>query len=82
MTIQEKKSLRKKKSIMYLVEKGEYSPGYALFIVEELSDTGKLTEADYDELADWLEELLNEVEEQEEPVEEPEEEESEEGVEE
>lgn len=75
MTIQEKKSLRKKKSIIYLVEHGEYSLGYALLLVEELSDTGKLTEEDYNELADWLEELLNEVEE---PIEEEQEEEVEE----
>ena len=27
MTIQEKQSLRKKKSIFFLVENGEYSPG-------------------------------------------------------
>ena len=74
MTIQEKKSLRKKKSIIYLVEQGEYSVGYALFIVEELSDTGKLTENDYEELSEWLEELLNEVEETEEEIEESEEE--------
>ena len=72
MTIIEKKSLRKKKSILYLVEKGEYSPAYALFIVEQLSDEGKLTDADYEELAEYLENLLNEVEEeQEEVVEEP-----------
>ena len=77
MTIIEKKSLRKKKSILYLVEKGEYSPAYALFIVEQLSDEGKLTDADYEELAEYLENLLNEVEEVE-PIEE-EIEESEEG---
>ena len=79
MTIIEKKSLRKKKSILYLVEKGEYSPAYALFIVEQLSDEGKLTDADYEELAEYLENLLNEVEEVvEEPIEEPIEEEIEE----
>lgn len=69
MTIIEKKSLRKKKSILYLVEKGEYSPAYALFIVEQLSDEGKLTDTDYEELAEYLENLLNEVEEVE-PIEE------------
>lgn len=78
MTIIEKKSLRKKKSILYLVEKGEYSPAYALFIVEQLSDEGKLTDADYTELAEYLENLLNEVEE---VVEEPIEEEVEEEIE-
>lgn len=71
MSILEKKSARKKKSILYLVEKGEYSPAYALFIVEQLSDEGKLTDADYEELAEYLENLLNEVEEVvEEPIEE------------
>lgn len=69
MTIIEKKSLRKKKAILSLVEKGEYSAGYALMLVEELSDAGKLTEADYEELAEYLESLLNEVEESPAPVE-------------
>lgn len=67
MTVLEKKSLRKKKAILSLVEKGEYSPAYALILVEELSDTGKLTDDDYEELAEYLEELLNEPE----PIEEP-----------
>ena len=75
MTILEKKSLRKKKAIYALVEKGEYSPGYALMLVEELSDNGKLTEEDYEELAEYLENLLNEAEETiEEPIEEEQEE--------
>lgn len=60
MTILEKKSLRKKKAILNLVDKGEYSPAYALILVEELSDAGKLTDTDYEELAEYLEELLNE----------------------
>lgn len=63
MTIQEKQSLRKKKSILYLVERGEYSLGYALLKVEELHDAGKLIDADYNELAEYLEGLLNKVEE-------------------
>jgi polyhydroxyalkanoate synthesis regulator phasin len=72
MTILEKKSLRKKKSILSLVNKGEYSAGYALMLVEELNDTGKLTEADYEELAEYLESLLDEENNIiEEPVEEP-----------
>lgn len=62
MTILEKKSLRKKKAIMSLVEKGEYSVAYALMLVEELSDAGKLTDNDYEELAEFLENLLNEEE--------------------
>ena len=72
MTIQEKQSLRKKKSIFFLVDNGEYSPGYALLLVEQLYDNGKLIEADYEELAEYLEDLLNTPEE--EPVEELEEE--------
>lgn len=60
MTILEKKSLRKKKAILNLVEKGEYSVAYALILVEELSDEGKLTDSDYEELAEYLENLLNE----------------------
>ena len=62
MTIIEKKSLRKKKSILSLVKKGEYSVAYALMLVEELSDAGKLTDNDYEELAEFLENLLNEEE--------------------
>lgn len=60
MTVLEKKSLRKKKAILNLVDKGEYSPAYALMLVEQLSDEGKLTDADYEELAEYLEDLLNE----------------------
>ena len=72
MTVLEKKSLRKKKAIMSLVGKGEYSPAYALILVEELSDSGKLTDDDYEELAEYLESLLDEPEEVEEetPIEE------------
>lgn len=71
MTIQEKQSLRKKKSIYFLVDNGEYSPGYALLLVEQLYDNGKLIETDYEELAEYLEDLLNKPEEPEEPEEEP-----------
>lgn len=67
MTILEKQSARKRKSIIYLVENGEYSLGYALLKVEELYDGGKLTDEDYEYLADWIEELL---EQEESPVEE------------
>ena len=77
MTVLEKKSLRKKKAIMSLVGKGEYSPAYALMLVEELSDNGKLTDDDYEELAEYLESLLDkpeEVEEEQEVIENHEEE--------
>lgn len=63
MTILEKKSNRKKMSILSLVKKGEYSAGYAMILVEELNDTGKLTDNDYEELAEYLESLLVPVEE-------------------
>ena len=62
MTIKEKQSERKKKSILYLVNNGEYSLGYALLKVEELNDMGKLTEEDYEKLAEYIEDLLNQVE--------------------
>ena len=70
MTIIEKKSLRKKESILSLVKKGEYSVAYALMLVEELSDAGKLTDNDYEELAEFLENLLNEEENEEVAIEE------------
>ena len=66
-TIIEKKSERKKKAIMGMVKNGEMSIVYALSETERLNDEGKLLDADYEELAEYLEELLN-------PVEEPEEE--------
>ncbi len=67
MTIIEKKSERKKKAIMALVSSGEYSIAYALMLAEELNDTGKLLDADYEELAEYLESLLIPVEETEIP---------------
>lgn len=67
MTIIEKKSERKKKAIMGMVKNGEMSIVYALSETERLNDEGKLLDNDYEELAEYLEELLN-------PVEEPEEE--------
>ena len=69
MTIIEKKSKRKKKSILSLVQKGEYSAGYAMILVEELNDNGKLTDSDYEELAEYLENLLDEETAIEEPTE-------------
>lgn len=63
MTIIEKQSARKKKAILYLIDNGESSLGYALLKVEELYDAGKLTDEDYDYLADYIEGLLNKVEE-------------------
>ena len=58
MTIIEKKSERKKKAIMKLVETGEYSIAYAMMLAEQLNDEGKLLDSDYEELAEYLESLL------------------------
>ena len=61
MTIIEKKSERKKKAIMQLVQSGEYSIAYAMMLAEQLNDDGKLLDNDYEELAEYLENLLNPV---------------------
>ena len=74
MTNLEKSSERKKKSILYQVQNGEKSPAFALEIAERFHDEGKLIEADYEELAEYLENLLNEEEQEEEVQEETEEE--------
>lgn len=58
MTIIEKKSERKKKAIMGMVKNGEMSIVYALSETERLNDEGKLLDADYEELAEYLESLL------------------------
>lgn len=55
MSIIEKKSLRKKKAIMMLVENNEYSIAYAMMLAEQLNDETKLLDNDYEELAEWLE---------------------------
>ena len=64
MTIIEKKSERKKKAIMQLVEAGEYSLAYAMMLAEQLNDDGKLLDNDYEELAEWLEARMEPVEEE------------------
>lgn len=63
MSIIEKKSQRKAKAIRLLVESGEYSIAYALMLAEELNDSGKLLDVDYEPLVEWLEEKLKPVEE-------------------
>lgn len=64
MTLVEKKSKRKATAILNLVKSGEYSPSYALMVAEELNDNGKLLDVDYEEVAEFIEDLLNqEVEE-------------------
>jgi len=65
MTILEKKSERKKKAIMQLVQSGEYSIAFAMMEAERLNDEGKLLDDDYEELAEWLE---SQLEPEEEPV--------------
>lgn len=59
MNIIEKKSARKKKAIIMLVESGEYSIQFAMIEAERLNDEGKLFDNDYEELAEWLESLLD-----------------------
>lgn len=59
MSIIEKKSARKKKAIMLLVESGEYSIQFAMIEAERLNDEGKLLDNDYEELMEWLESLLD-----------------------
>lgn len=68
MTNLEKSSERKKKSILYQVQNGEKSPAFALEVVERFHDEGKLIEADYEELAEYLENLLNKEDEEPEEV--------------
>ena len=58
MTILEKKSERKKKAIIGLVQNGEYSIAYAMMEAERLNDEGKLLDNDYEELMEYLESLL------------------------
>lgn len=64
MTILEKKSERKKKAIMKLVENGEYSIAFAMMEAERLNDEGKILDNDYEELMEYLESLLTPVEEE------------------
>ncbi len=63
MTILEKKSARKKKALINLVKTGEYTIAYALMEAERLNDEGKLLDADYEEVAEYLESLLEPEEE-------------------
>ena len=58
MTIREKKSQRKAKAIRLLVGSGEYSVAYALAEAERLNDENLILDADYEPLAEYLEELL------------------------
>lgn len=62
MSLIEKQSIRKCKALKYLVTEGVYSPAYALEKLENLFDSGKVLENDYEELAEYLESLLIENE--------------------
>ena len=71
MTLLEKQSARKCKALKNMVERGDYSPSYALEKLEEYFDKGKVIESDYEPLAEYLEDLIdNPVEESTEPIEE------------
>ena len=59
MTLLEKQSARKCKALKNLVDRGEYSPSYALEKLEEYFDKGKVIESDYEPLAEYLEELID-----------------------
>ena len=59
MTLLEKQSARKCKALKNMVERGEYSPSYALEKLEDYFDKGKVIETDYEPLAEWLEDLID-----------------------
>ena len=79
MTLLEKQSARKCKALKNLVDRGDYSPAYALEKLEEYFDKSKVIEKDYEELAEYLEDLIDNPVQEEEIVEESPEEPSEEG---
>ena len=58
MNILEKSSNRKKVSILNLVKSGYYPVAYGLELTENYHDNGKLNDNDYEELAEYLENLL------------------------
>ena len=65
MTLLEKQSARKCKALKNMVERGDYSPSYALEKLEDYFDKGKVIESDYEPLAEYLEDLIdNPVEEE------------------
>ena len=57
----EQRSERRCKAIKGLVDNNEWSVAYALEKLEELFDDEKVTEADYTNLAEYLEELLEQL---------------------
>lgn len=61
MTKIELKSQRKKNALKQLVQSGEYSIAFAMMEAERFNDEGKLLDNDYDEVMEYLENLLNPV---------------------
>lgn len=59
MTILEKSSKRKVTALKKLTDNGEYSAEYSLKLLEDYHDSGKIIDSDYEELAEYLEELIN-----------------------
>ena len=76
MSILEKRSANRAKSLRNLVDKGEYPIEYAFMKLDELNAKGWLTAKDYDDTFDYFDEILNRPEEIiEEPIQEENEEE-------
>ena len=59
MTLLERQSKRKCKALKNLVDRGDYSPSYALEKLEDYFDKGKVIESDYEPFAEYLEELID-----------------------
>ena len=62
MTILEKRSKARIKALKRLVDKKEYSPEFALGRLDELNIQRLLVASDYDEMFDYLSELMEEEE--------------------
>lgn len=60
MTILEKRSKVRIEALKRLVTKGQYSPEFALGRLDEINIQGLLVASDYDEMFDYLSELMEE----------------------
>lgn len=60
MTILEKRSAVRVKALKKLVDKGEYTPEYAIGKLDELNSKGLITATDYEETFDYLANLMEE----------------------
>lgn len=60
MTILEKRSAVRVKALKKLVDKGEYTPEYAIGKLDELNSKGLITAEDYEETFDYLANLMEE----------------------